>query len=70
MANSELLWDGIKVFVFGFGGVFINMGILLGILKMVGIIVPAVERRRGKNSKAIPCAKARCAAPLQNLERA
>jgi Na+-transporting methylmalonyl-CoA/oxaloacetate decarboxylase gamma subunit len=46
MIDNELLWNGVKVFVFGFGGVFVNMAILFAILKLIGAIIPAVEKRR------------------------
>lgn len=48
MIDNELLWNGIKVFIFGFGGVFVNMAILFAILKLIGGVVPAVERRGNK----------------------
>jgi|GEM_PF-6357016 len=46
MIDNELLWDGIKVFIFGFGGVFVNMTILFAILKLIGGAVPTIEKRR------------------------
>jgi len=48
MIDNELLWSGVKVFAFGFGGVCVNMTILFGILRLVGLVIPAVEKRRNK----------------------
>ena len=47
---TDLIWDGVKVFVFGFGGVVVNMAILMLVLKALGVLAPAL----GKKSAPVP----------------